>query len=185
MRRREFISLLGGAAAAWPFAARGREAGSARRIGYLTLATGPTPRQSGAFERGLQELGYRLGQNVTIEYRWGAGRLERLPALARDLGGRSTHWLKSKNPESPAVRRGGEVLGSPIFCICVIASHLLQFSLSSACASSRSARACRARFALILIVARQNIRSAPIAGYGVRNFRTSLVELTLIAAPRG
>ena len=85
MRRREFITLLGGAAAAWPFAARGREGGSARRIGYLTLATGPTLSHSGAFERGLQELGYKLGQNVTIEYRWGAGRMERLPALAREL----------------------------------------------------------------------------------------------------
>jgi putative ABC transport system substrate-binding protein len=84
IRRREFVILLGGAAA-WPFAARGQEAGSARRIGYLTLAAGPTLRHSGAFERGLQELGYKLGHNVTIEYRWGAGRMERLPALAREL----------------------------------------------------------------------------------------------------
>jgi putative tryptophan/tyrosine transport system substrate-binding protein len=85
MRRREFITLLGAAAAGWPFAARGQEAGSARRIGYLTLASGPTLQHSGAFERGLQERGYRLGKDVTIEYRWGAGRMERLPALAREV----------------------------------------------------------------------------------------------------
>ena len=85
MRRREFIALVGGAAAAWPLDAHSQEAGSIKRVGYLTLATGPAARQSGAFERGLQELGYRLGQDVTIEYRWGAGRLERLPALAKEL----------------------------------------------------------------------------------------------------
>ena len=84
MKRREFIALLG-SATAWPLAAHSQEGGSKKRVGYLTLATGPTARQSGAFEMGLQELGYRLGQNVSIEYRWGAGRLERLPALAKEL----------------------------------------------------------------------------------------------------
>ena len=70
---------------AWPGAARSQLVGPIRRIGYLTLATGPSARQSEAFEQGLQELGYRLGENVTIEYRWGAGRLDRLPALAQEL----------------------------------------------------------------------------------------------------
>jgi putative ABC transport system substrate-binding protein len=84
VKRREFIAFLG-SAAAWPLTAHSQEGGSIKRVGYLTLASGPTARQSGAFEMGLQELGYRLGQNVSIEYRWGAGRLERLPVLAKEL----------------------------------------------------------------------------------------------------
>ncbi len=84
MRRREFLSIVGGAAA-WPLAAHAQGTGKPHRIGYLTLNAGPTPHQSGAFEQGLRELGYRLGQNVMIEYRWGAGRLESLAALAQEL----------------------------------------------------------------------------------------------------
>jgi putative tryptophan/tyrosine transport system substrate-binding protein len=85
MNRREFIGLAAGAAVARPIDANSQVASSIKRIGYLTLASGPSARQSGAFEQGLRELGYRLGQNLTIEYRWGAGRLERLPALAKEL----------------------------------------------------------------------------------------------------
>jgi putative ABC transport system substrate-binding protein len=55
------------------------------RIGYLTLAPGPSTHQSGAFEQGLRELGYTPNRNITIEYRWAAGRLDRLPALAEEL----------------------------------------------------------------------------------------------------
>ena len=66
-----------------PFHARAQD--KARRVGYLTLNSGPTPQQSGAFEQGLQELGYRPGQNVMIDYRWGAGQLGRLAALAQEL----------------------------------------------------------------------------------------------------
>jgi putative ABC transport system substrate-binding protein len=84
MRRRDFIAGAA-SAAVMPFAARAQDAVKPHRIGYLTLNSGPTPRQSGAFEQGLRELGYRPGQNVSIEYRWGAGRLERLPALAQEL----------------------------------------------------------------------------------------------------
>jgi putative ABC transport system substrate-binding protein len=84
MRRREFISLLAGAAA-WPLAARAQQGEGVRRIGYLTLAPGPSARQSGAFEQGLRELGYTPGGNITIEYRWAAGRLERLPTIAEEL----------------------------------------------------------------------------------------------------
>jgi putative tryptophan/tyrosine transport system substrate-binding protein len=84
VRRRKFIGLLGGAAE-WPLAAQSEEAGSIKHVGYLTLAKGPSARQSGAFEKGLQELGYRLDQNVAIEYRRSAGRLQRLPALAQEL----------------------------------------------------------------------------------------------------
>jgi ABC-type uncharacterized transport system substrate-binding protein len=84
MERREFITLLGGAAAAWPLAARAQQAGKLARIGFLTLATGPTPAIKG-FQHGLQQLGYVEGQNLVLIYRWAAGRTDQLPALASEL----------------------------------------------------------------------------------------------------
>jgi hypothetical protein len=66
MRRREFIGLASGLAVAWPIAAHSQEAGSIKHVGYLTLASGQSEHQSGAFEGGLQELGYRLGRNLCV-----------------------------------------------------------------------------------------------------------------------
>jgi putative ABC transport system substrate-binding protein len=87
VKRREFIVALGGAAATWPLAARAQQpAGRVYRVGYL--AFGSREQQihlSKAFEEGLRSLGYRVGENVVIEYRFGSGQLERLPALAADL----------------------------------------------------------------------------------------------------
>ena len=81
--RRKFLATLGGAAAAWPLAARAQQE-RMRRIGVLmnTGADDPqSPLRLAAFLQGLSELGWIDGRNVRIEYRWGAGEPERLPQV--------------------------------------------------------------------------------------------------------
>jgi putative ABC transport system substrate-binding protein len=103
MNRREFITLLGGAAAAWPLAARAQQPDRVRRIGILFggfSETDPEPRaRVAAFTRGLQEFGWTDGHNIRIELRIGAGNPERVRAYAEELiGGRPDVLAANSGP---------------------------------------------------------------------------------------
>src|SRR4029077_10158528 len=88
MRRREFITLVGGAATAWPLAARAQRADQMRRIGVLQILAAGDPEwqiRFAAFKQGLQELGWLDGRHFTFEFRNADGRVARLPTLAAEL----------------------------------------------------------------------------------------------------
>ena len=87
MRRREFITLVGGAVA-WPLAARAEQAESVRRVGVLTGGAVDNPNQQArfaAFQQVLQQLGWTDGRNVRIDYRWGAGNADDIRKYAAEL----------------------------------------------------------------------------------------------------
>jgi putative ABC transport system substrate-binding protein len=88
MKRREFIMLLGGAAVAWPLAARGQQPERLRRIGVLpgqAATDSVSQARNAAFLQGLQELGWMIGRNVEIEYRWASGDVDNSRRNAEDL----------------------------------------------------------------------------------------------------
>jgi putative ABC transport system substrate-binding protein len=85
MRRREFITVLGSAAAAWPLAARAQQPAKVALIGFLHYGSPGPSLEVDAFRQGLRELGYVEGRNITIEYRFASGQVERMPELAAEL----------------------------------------------------------------------------------------------------
>ena len=88
LKRREFITLLGGAAVGWPPAARGQTADRVRRIGWLHFFPESDPGlqvHAAAFRQGMEKLGWSVGRNLSIDYRWGAFNVERARVIAAEL----------------------------------------------------------------------------------------------------
>jgi ABC-type uncharacterized transport system substrate-binding protein len=110
MRRREFITLVGGSVAAWPLAARAQQAARRPTIGYMATGSLESPDQRillDAFRQGLHEHGYVEGQNVVIDYRAADGKIDRFPEVARELVRPSPDLIWA--PNTPAARAAKQV----------------------------------------------------------------------------
>jgi putative ABC transport system substrate-binding protein len=102
VRRREFITLVGGTAAAWPLTARAQQA-ALPVVGFLTMRSpGVSGRDVAGFQQGMREAGFVEDQNVKIEYRWANGQYDRLPALAADLVARQVVAIIATGSSAPA-----------------------------------------------------------------------------------
>src|SRR5262249_119107 len=130
LQRREFITLLGGAAVAWPLAARGQQAGDRESAGQMPRVGWLWPGRSAGnssefagFRQGLRELGYVEGKNIIVEYRFGENSMERLRDLAADLAGLKLNLIlavgtspakavQQAAPTSPIIFMSGDPLGA-------------------------------------------------------------------------
>src|SRR5215471_4435492 len=116
MKRREFITLLGGAAIAWPLAARAQQGNRIRRIAVLMPwdENDPEPkRRVSAFTQALADLGWTDGRNVRVDLRWGGGDINRIRALAQELVGLQPDVIVT-NSTAPTIALQRETRTIPI-----------------------------------------------------------------------
>ena len=116
MRRREFITLIGGVAAAWPVGAWAQQAMPV--VGFLHIASaGPMSHLVAAFRDGLKEQGFVEGQNVVIEFRWADGQYDRMPPLAADLVGKRAAVIATGGNETTVRARDQGRVGDGADCV--------------------------------------------------------------------
>src|SRR5215470_12899709 len=129
MRRREFITLLGGTVAVWPLAAQAQQGGKLATIGLLGSGTAAAQSTwSAAFAQRMRELGWIEGRNLTIEYRWAEGHTERLAGLANELVRLNVDVILTHNTPPPLAAKqatsvipivfatAGDPVGSGVSC---------------------------------------------------------------------